>query len=78
VSDAGVVTRMDDYLGRSARLKTGFETGRDSFAPGEVVEVTGHYRGKLEIRTPDGRIARKVRRHDVELITATEPAGGPA
>lgn len=69
---------MDDYVGRRVRVVRGFETGRDTFTVGDILVVTGHHRGRLEVRAEDGRFARRVDRALVELEAPADPAGGAA
>ena len=69
--------RCKDMVGRKARVTRGFETqGGTKFEEGEVVVITGTWRGQFQISRsgkvgyPDrrGNSARQVPRHLFELI----------
>jgi hypothetical protein len=71
--------KMNDYKGRFVRLTRRIENkGGDVFLPGEVMVVTGHYRGKLELNRPArtstympdnaGHHVSQVEKYSVELL----------
>lgn len=67
--------KMNDYVGRHVKLRHRIETrGGDVFEAGEVLEVYGHWRGKLQLdrvaQTEEGLTSaiRHVAKREVDLL----------
>lgn len=68
--DREPVMKMVDWVGRSVALRVALATKVTRCREGEVLVVTGHHQGRLDLRdaADPKRLLRRVPRHLVQLL----------